>query len=109
MSKKIRGSSLLKTNIVGTYHLQTKTVSLQAKPQVAAERQPQQGDNVVNANKGAEGSCIRLHFNLAKSRKNGQEDKMRMHVRDGEPILARWHMVKKPNNGNVDLAMASSG
>ncbi|KAG5530707.1 hypothetical protein RHGRI_025619 [Rhododendron griersonianum] len=30
-------------------------------------------------------------------------------VRDGDPILARWHMVKKPNTGNVDLAMASSG
>ncbi|KAF7112491.1 hypothetical protein RHSIM_RhsimUnG0223800 [Rhododendron simsii] len=30
-------------------------------------------------------------------------------MRDGDPILARWHMVKKPNTGNVDLAMASSG
>ncbi|KAF7133462.1 hypothetical protein RHSIM_Rhsim09G0021900 [Rhododendron simsii] len=30
-------------------------------------------------------------------------------LENGEPRLARWHMVKKPNTENVDFAVATSG
>ncbi|KAL6961982.1 hypothetical protein U1Q18_036940 [Sarracenia purpurea var. burkii] len=79
-TKKIRGASLLRKTIVGSYNLHTKEISLKATPQVVEKCHQPPLDNIVN-NDNEEGATSgnqekKCDENLTKSETNfGEADK----------------------------------